>query len=156
MTPPELFMPCPFLKLKFFANVLDPLFPLTCLCILSLYVVSDLCDVPVFHVITKILHLLFTPLFLVSPFLVIYNHSTLFSKWMKEWSENNVIKMIKICQNLVITHIIYISPLMLITPPRIYLPLYKISPPFWHWCQWVLRSNTMFGQKCIVNLKECL
>ena len=68
MTPLELIMPCPFLKLKFCANVSDPLYPLTCICILSLYVVSDLCDIPIFHVITKILHLPFTPLFLVSPF----------------------------------------------------------------------------------------
>ena len=80
MTPPELIMPCPFLKLKLCANVLDDLYPLTYFCILSLYVVSNLCDVPIFHVITKILHLPFTPLFLVSPFLAIYNHSTLFSK----------------------------------------------------------------------------
>ena len=65
MTSPELIMP---LKLKFCANVPDPLYPLTCFCFLNLYVVSDLCDVFVFHVITKIVHLPFTPLFLVSPF----------------------------------------------------------------------------------------
>ena len=39
-----------------------------------------------FHMITKILHLPFTPLLLVFPF-SIYNHSTLHSKWMNEWSE---------------------------------------------------------------------
>ena len=78
MTPPELIMP---LKLKFCANVSDPLCPLTCLCFLNLYVVSDLCDVSIFHVITKILHLPFTPLFIAFPlFLTIYNHSTLLSK----------------------------------------------------------------------------
>ena len=68
MTPPKLFMPCPFLKLKLCANVPDPLYPLSCFYILSLYVVSDLCDIPVLHVTIKILHLPFTPLLLVSPF----------------------------------------------------------------------------------------
>ena len=38
------------------------------------------------HMITRILQFPFTPLLIVFPF-AIYNHSTLFSKWMNEWSE---------------------------------------------------------------------
>ena len=104
---------------------------LTCICILSLYVVYDLCDVPIFHVITKILHLPFTfyylsPHFWLFTIILLYSHN--------EW-KNGVKEFNQSDQNLVITHIIYISPPLLITCPIIYLPLYKISPPFWHWYQ---------------------
>ena len=29
-----------------------------------------------------------------------------------------------------------------------------LSPPFWHWCQRVLKCNAMLGQKCFIDLKE--
>ena len=68
MTPPKFIMPYSFLRLKLFSIVPDHLFPLSCLCFLNLYVVSNLFDVHVFHVITKKFHLPFTPLFLISLF----------------------------------------------------------------------------------------
>ena len=70
MTPLELIMPCPFLNLKFYANVPDPLCLLSYFCILSLYVVYYLYEVQNFV----------SPLHSCLPLLAIYNHSTLFSK----------------------------------------------------------------------------
>ena len=55
MTPPEFIMPCPFLKLKFCADVSGSLCPLSCFCILSLYAIFDLYEVPIFHMISKTL-----------------------------------------------------------------------------------------------------
>ena len=90
MTPPELFMPCHVIKLKICATVPDLLWPLCPVSDLFLQSEPVCCTwsmwFPCFHVITKILHLPFTLLLLVSPF-AIYNHSTLCSKWMNEWSE---------------------------------------------------------------------
>ena len=134
-----------------FKNIVSTLWlPLSCLCLVMSWssvpmclIFFDLCPIsdlflqsepvcctwsmwcPCFHVITKILHFPFTPLLLVSPFWL-FTIILLYSQ--NEWK--NVIKMIKNCQNLVITHIICISPLMLITPPIIYLPFWIYLPLF--------------------------
>ena len=47
MTPPELIMPCPLLQQKLCANVPNSLYPLSCSCILCMYVVSDLYEIPI-------------------------------------------------------------------------------------------------------------
>ena len=128
MTPSELIMPSPFLKLKLCVEFPGSLCPLSYFCIMSLYVVSDLYEVLIFHMIAKILQSPPHSLLLVSPFLAIYKISTLFSKWMKECNKK-------------------LSKFGILPYFYIYLPLMYISPPFWHWCQRVLRSNTIFSQK---------
>ena len=86
----------------------------------------------IFHMFVKILYLPLTLSYFLSPLLAIYKLSTLFSKWMNECNQNY--------QNLVFS-------------PKTYIPIYLyISPPFWHWCQRVLRSKTILSQKITIYL----
>ena len=49
-----------------------------------------------------------------------------------------------------------------ISPPLIVSSLCSLtskidlSPPFWHWCQRILKFNAILGQKCFIDLKENL
>ena len=145
MTPPELIVPCPFLKLKFCADVPDSLCPLPYSCILCLYAVYDLYEIPILELLFICLSkFCISPSLCIStclPLLVIYKLS-LYSQ--NEWK--NVIKMIKI----------WYSPIYLHISPYTYLLLMYISPHFWHWCQRVLRSNTILSQKSTIYLQKYL
>ena len=113
MTPPKLIMPCPFLNSKFYVNVPDPLCPLSYFCILNLCDVSNLYEVQNF---VSFLHSFISCLPLFG-----YLQSFHFILKMNERIEwKKVIKMIKLCQNLVVTHSICIYTYLLLV---LFLPL---------------------------------